>query len=63
MFGLPPSSHAAIPEDRMTDGSAHRVMQSHLECSIEDCAVKAQAHRHLVSAGKLVPATDPHFGY
>ncbi len=46
----------------MTISYAHAIMQSHLDCPLSVCPVKAQAKARLVEGGKMVPANVPHFG-
>ncbi len=61
MYGLPPTNHNRLPV--MTIDYAHAVMQTHLECPVGICPVKAQAKRRLIESGRLIPAEAPHMGF
>jgi|GEM_PF-2654574 len=53
------SGHCA-PERAPEVPDAHRIMQEHLDCAVDDCPRKAAAYRVLVAAGRIAPRKLAH---
>jgi len=57
-FQWPPLASCSAPAQPLTVDQAHRAMQIHLECAIDNCGCKRAAQSALVEAGRMHPRVE-----